>query len=80
MVTLSTGSLQGCLERSTNLSKAEIAQLTQHVGLAVSTVNSAKHIVYKLMEMRILQPLLKSGLGQAEDGLGQAEDGLDESF
>ncbi|KAG9061854.1 hypothetical protein KI688_007005 [Linnemannia hyalina] len=67
-VTLTTGSLQGCLGRSTNLSKAEVAQLTQHVSSAVSTVNSAKHIVYKLIEMRILQPLIETGLNQAEDG------------
>ncbi|KAK3843964.1 MAG: hypothetical protein J3R72DRAFT_419838 [Linnemannia gamsii] len=33
-VALTTGSLEGCLERSTNLSKAEIAQLAQHVDLA----------------------------------------------
>ncbi|KAI8605997.1 hypothetical protein EDD21DRAFT_427217 [Dissophora ornata] len=71
-VTLTTGSLQGCLWRSTNLSKAEIAQVTQRLGLAVSTVNSAKHVVYKLAEMRILQPLLKTGPDQVEDGLGKS--------
>ncbi|KAF8924330.1 hypothetical protein BGZ47_004111, partial [Haplosporangium gracile] len=47
-------------------------QVTQHVGLAVSTVNSAKHIVYKLIEMRILQPLLEPGLDWAEDGPGES--------
>lgn len=72
-VALTTGSLKGCLERSTNLSKAEIAQLAQHVDLAVTTTNSAKHIVYKLVEMRILKPLLETKLDQGEDG-------LDESF
>lgn len=72
-VTLTAGSLQGCLGRSTNLSKAEVAQVTQQVDLAVSTVNSAKHVVCKLIEMRILQPLLKNGLDQAENG-------ADESF
>ncbi|KAF9544268.1 hypothetical protein EC957_012231 [Mortierella hygrophila] len=71
-VTLTTGSLQGCLGRSTNLSKVEVAQLTQHVNSAVSTVNSSKHIVYKLIEIRILQPLLETGLDQAEDGPGES--------
>ncbi|KAF9915447.1 hypothetical protein FBU30_002003 [Linnemannia zychae] len=59
-IILTTGSLEGCLGRATTLSKPKIEQLVQQIGLEVSTVNSAKHLVYKLIEMRILRPLLNT--------------------
>ncbi|KAF9916093.1 hypothetical protein FBU30_001550 [Linnemannia zychae] len=66
---LTTSSLEGYLGRATALSKPEIEQLIQQIGLAVSTVNSAKHLVYKLIEMRILRPLLNTVSENQENGL-----------
>ncbi|KAG9068054.1 hypothetical protein KI688_011646 [Linnemannia hyalina] len=43
------------------------------MSITVSAIKSAKHIiVYKLIEMRILQPLFEIGLDQAEDGPGES--------
>ncbi|KAG0328261.1 hypothetical protein BG004_002579, partial [Podila humilis] len=57
-VTLTVGSLRGCLGRATNMSKEQTAQVVERITLAVTIVNSAKHVLYKLIEMQILRHLL----------------------
>ena len=59
-VTLTMGSLQGCLLRATDLSREESTLLVQRLDEAVSVTNSAKHYVLKMMEMRILRHLIDS--------------------
>ncbi|GJJ78229.1 hypothetical protein EMPS_10588 [Entomortierella parvispora] len=57
-VTLTTGSVRGCLRRATDLSMADTELISQRIDMAVSIVNTAKHYVLKMLEMRILRELL----------------------
>ncbi|KAG9073275.1 hypothetical protein KI688_001067 [Linnemannia hyalina] len=59
-VTLTTGSVKGCLKRATDLTPANVDMVAQRLDMAVSIVNTAKHFVYKMLEMRILGELLSS--------------------
>ncbi|GJJ71752.1 hypothetical protein EMPS_04109 [Entomortierella parvispora] len=59
-VTLTMGSLRGCLLRATDLSKEESTLVVQRLDEAVSVTSSAKHYVLKMMEMRILRHLIDS--------------------
>ncbi|KAF8945772.1 hypothetical protein BGZ47_001972 [Haplosporangium gracile] len=61
-VTLTTGSVKGCLERATDLSTANVVLVAQRLDMAMSIVNTVKHFVYKMLEMRILRDLFPSPL------------------
>ncbi|KAF9102242.1 hypothetical protein BGX30_009335, partial [Mortierella sp. GBA39] len=61
-VTLTTGSIKGCLKRATDLTPANVDMVAQRLDMAVSIVNTAKHFVYKMLEMRILGELLSSSV------------------
>ncbi|KAF9943471.1 hypothetical protein BGZ70_005929, partial [Mortierella alpina] len=64
--TLTTGSLQGCLHRGTDLSKHQIDLIVKRLDLVVTTVNTAKHLVLKMIEMRILRELLPKSPSPAQ--------------
>ncbi|GJJ75446.1 hypothetical protein EMPS_07804 [Entomortierella parvispora] len=53
-VTLTTGSVRGCLRRATDLSMADTELISQRIDMAVSIVNTAKHYVLKMLEMEKL--------------------------
>ncbi|KAG0364590.1 hypothetical protein BGX24_004542, partial [Mortierella sp. AD032] len=61
-VTLTTGLVKGCLKRATNLSTANVDLVAEKLDKAVSIVNTAKHLVYKMLEMRIFRELFPSPL------------------
>jgi hypothetical protein len=61
-VALTTGSVKGCLKRATGLSAADVDLVAQRLDMAVSIVNTAKHFVYKMLEMRTLRELFPSSL------------------
>ncbi|KAG0047962.1 hypothetical protein BGZ89_004737, partial [Linnemannia elongata] len=55
---LTAGSLWGCLRRATDLTSEEIAQVVNRIDRAVFVMNSAKHVVLKMLEFFILRCLL----------------------
>ncbi|KAG0262830.1 hypothetical protein BGZ95_003949 [Linnemannia exigua] len=61
-VILTTGSVKGCMERATHLSTTNVDLITETLDKAVSIVNTAKHLVYKMLEMRIFRELFPSPL------------------
>ncbi|KAK3846473.1 MAG: hypothetical protein J3R72DRAFT_486735 [Linnemannia gamsii] len=61
-VTLTAGSVKGCLKRATDLSTANVDLIVERLDRAVSIVNTAKHLVYKMLEMRIFRELFPSSL------------------
>ncbi|KAF9910422.1 hypothetical protein EC991_006689 [Linnemannia zychae] len=63
-ITLLTGSIKGCLHRTTNLSPANVDLVAQRLDMVVSTINAAKHVVYKMLEMRIFRELFPNPQGQ----------------
>lgn len=66
-VTLTTGSVKGCLRRATDLSVTNINLISQRLDMAVSVVNTAKHYVLKMLEMRILREVLSGSPLTAQD-------------
>ena len=58
MLVLTAGSLWGCLRRATDLTSEEIARVVNRIDRAVFVMNSAKHIVMKILEFFILRRLL----------------------
>ncbi|KAG0074662.1 hypothetical protein BGZ90_010572 [Linnemannia elongata] len=50
---LTAGSLWGCLRRDTDLTSEEIAQVVNRIDRAVFVMNSAKHVVLKMLEFFI---------------------------
>ncbi|KAF9906551.1 hypothetical protein EC991_000493 [Linnemannia zychae] len=63
-VTLLTGSIKGCLHRTANLSPANVDLVAQKLDMVVSTINAAKHVVYKMLEMRIFRELFPNPQGE----------------
>ena len=59
-IVLTTGTIKGCLKRATDLSTANVDLIAQRLDMAVSIVNTAKHFVYKMLEMQILRELFPS--------------------
>lgn len=76
-VTLTTGSIKGCLKRATDLPTASVDLVAQRLDMAVSIVNTAKHFVYKMLEMQVLRELFASPLPTTQ---GQAMAGQQEPF
>jgi hypothetical protein len=58
MLVLTAGSLWGCLRRATDLTSEEITQVVNRIDRAVFVMNSAKHVVLKMLEFFILRCLL----------------------
>ncbi|KAF9079325.1 hypothetical protein BGX23_004378 [Mortierella sp. AD031] len=58
MLVLTAGSLWGCLRRATDLTSEEIARVVNRIDRAVFVMNSAKHVVMKMLEFFILRCLL----------------------
>ncbi|OAQ21974.1 hypothetical protein K457DRAFT_26554, partial [Linnemannia elongata AG-77] len=59
-IVLTTGTIKGCLKRATDLSTANVDLIAQRLDMVVSIVNTAKHFVYKMLEMQILRELFPS--------------------
>jgi hypothetical protein len=77
-VTLTMGSLRGCLTRATDLSMEDSKLVVQRLDEAVSVTNSAKHHVLKMIEMRILRHLIhKTGDEFLENILDSKSDWLE---
>lgn len=55
---LTAGSLWGCLRRATDLTSEEITRVADRIDRAVFVMNSAKHVVLKMLEFFILRCLL----------------------
>ncbi|KAK3814738.1 MAG: hypothetical protein J3R72DRAFT_461715, partial [Linnemannia gamsii] len=58
MLVLTVGSLWGCLRRATDLTSEEITQVVNRIDRAGFVMNSAKHLVMKMLEFFILRCLL----------------------
>ncbi|KAG0284117.1 hypothetical protein BGZ97_008299 [Linnemannia gamsii] len=57
-VTLTAGTVKGCLTRATDLSMANVDLITRRLNMAVSIINKTTHVVYKMLEMQILRELI----------------------
>jgi hypothetical protein len=83
MLVLTAGSLWGCLRRATDLTSEEIARVVNKIDRAVFVMNSAKHIVIKMLEFFILRCLLPARnqvdrpQDSHEDGAMFGDDALD---
>ncbi|KAG0356239.1 hypothetical protein BGX24_006449, partial [Mortierella sp. AD032] len=76
MMVLTVGSLWGCLRRATDLTSEEITQVVNKIDRAVFVMNSAKHLVMKMLEFFILRCLLPARIQEDRPQDGHEDDAM----
>ncbi|KAK3844974.1 MAG: hypothetical protein J3R72DRAFT_436641 [Linnemannia gamsii] len=76
MMVLTVGSLWGCLRRATDLTSEEITQVVNRIDRAVFVMNSAKHLVMKMLEFFILRCLLPARIQEDRPQDGHEDDAM----
>ncbi|KAK3838113.1 MAG: hypothetical protein J3R72DRAFT_448904 [Linnemannia gamsii] len=76
MLVLTVGSLWGCLRRATDLTSEEITQVVNRIDRAVFVMNSAKHLVMKMLEFFILRCLLPARIQEDRPQDGHEDDAM----